>query len=87
VTFRIFEATASGSLVLNHAASRNDDFFVPYVHFVPFETVHDLVCFSRFLLAHPETRIRMATEAVRWLNDHYSGELFWHKVFARLSGN
>jgi hypothetical protein len=87
LTFRIFEAMASGTLLINHAAGPISDYFVPYVHYVPVENVHELVCFSRFFLSHPEYRLRMAEEARIWLESHYSGELFWRSVFARLSGN
>jgi len=85
LTFRIFEATASGALVLNQASPLYDDHFVPYVHFVPFANVHELVGFARFLLAHEDYRRRMVDEAQRWLDDHYRGELFWRAVLARVA--
>jgi hypothetical protein len=83
VTFRPFEAAASGTVTL-HNGRALESCFTPYVHYTPFDNVHDLVCFSRFLTSHDDYRRRMSREAQSFFHSHYRGELFWRTLFARI---
>jgi hypothetical protein len=85
VTFRQFEAAATGTVVLNEARAPNDDYFVPYIHYVPFRTVDELIVAARYLLAHDEHREKIATAAHAWLWEHYAPQHFWRAVFATLA--
>lgn len=83
VVFRPFEAAASGTVTL-HNGKALERCFVPYVHYLPFDNVDELICLSRFLLSHETYRVRMRDDAKQFWHDHYRGELFWRAIFARM---
>jgi hypothetical protein len=83
VTFRLFEAAALGTLVLNEARAPNDACFVPYVHYVPFGNIHEMVCYARFLLEREDYRVRMTEAARTWLWQHFAPHHVWTAIFAR----
>jgi len=83
VVFRPFEAAASGAVTL-HNGRALERCFVPYVHYLPFDNVHELVALTRFLLADEARRQRIREAARQFRHDHYRDELFWRAIFGRL---
>ena len=84
ITGRIAESILSGSLLVYESGSQIDDYFVPFVHYIPVDNIHDLVHSCRYLLNHEEKRAEMANEAYSFLTEHYSSKKFWNCVTQRL---
>ena len=84
MTGRIAESILSGSLLVYESGSQVDDYFVPFVHYIPVDNVHDLVHFCRYLLNNEEKRAEMANEAYSYLIENYSSKKFWDCVTQRL---
>lgn len=84
VTGRCFEAILAKTVLLEEVGSRLDDYFTPFVHYVPYANAHQLVMFSQFLLAHDDVRTRIAEQAHAWHRAHYTSDRFWGALLARL---
>lgn len=84
MTFRIFESIWSKALLLQYAECPIEDYFQPFIHYVPFSNIHEMICYSQFLLKHEDYKERIVTEAFNWNVAHFSGKLFWRAVFSQL---
>ena len=82
MTFRIFEAICSQALLLQYEECPISDYFQPFIHYVPFKNIHEMICYSQFLLKHEYYRQRIVTEAFNWNSEHFNGQLFWHAIFS-----
>ncbi len=85
LNLRIFEAVTSGAVLLQQDFGQMRDYFVPYVHYAPFSSVHEMISTAQFLLKHEDIAESIATEALDWYQQCYSGKLFWHKLIDVLS--
>jgi hypothetical protein len=85
LTGRLFETILAGSVVMEEAGSDAARLFVPFVHFVPFANIHQLVGFSQFLLKHPDRRVAIASRALAWSKEHLPTKAFWSHLWARLT--
>lgn len=83
ITGRIAESILSRCLLLQETGSPIDDFFVPYVHYIPVANIHQFVAFSQFMLKHEEVRHRIVEDARSFHQTHYSSSLFWRELLAR----
>ncbi|WP_173982443.1 glycosyltransferase [Magnetospirillum sp. SS-4] len=84
ITGRVTEAILARSVVLEDAGSPLDDYYVPFVHYMPFSTYHELIFLIQFFEAEPERRDRMTGAAHAFWSGHYSSGRFWSQVLARL---
>lgn len=84
VTGRCFEAILSGATLLEEAGSGLDNYFLPFVHYVPFANVAQLVLFSHFLRRNDDYRRRIAEQALAWHRRHYRSDRFWAALLARM---
>jgi hypothetical protein len=84
LTGRCIEAIAARTVLLEETGSAIDDYFLPFVHYVPYANVHQLVIFSQFLLKHDDYRRRMAEQAFAWYQRHYTSDRFWGALLQRL---
>lgn len=84
-TGRCFEAILAKTVVLDEHRSGLAECFVPFVHYVPFASSHQLVMFSQFLARNPAYRERVAEQAHAWHSRHYSSDRFWRALTARLA--
>jgi len=84
MTLRIFEAICSQTLLLQYAECPIEDYFQPFIHYVPFSNIHEMVCYSQFLLKHKDYRKRIVSEAFNWNSAHFSGQLFWQAIFSQV---
>ncbi len=82
--FRIFEAMASGTALIQQDFPLLREYFQPFIHYAPVDTVHQLTVTAKFLLKRTEIAEAMATEAGTWYAAHYAGPQFWQRVSARL---
>lgn len=84
LTGRCFEAILSRTVLLEEVGSSMDDYFVPYVHYVPFANFAQLVMFSQFLCANGDYRRRIAEQAYSWHQKHFASHRFWDALLNRL---
>lgn len=84
ITGRVAETILAGGVLVQEIGSALDDYLVPFVHYVPVSNTHQLVAYSRFLLAHDEHRTRIADEGRKFWLEHYRSERFWAKALAIL---
>lgn len=85
LTGKIGETMLAKSVLLYESGSQIDDFFVPFVHYIPVDNVHELVHYSKFLLQNEEIADRIAESALDFYQRHYSSDLFWNKVLEMIS--
>ncbi|WP_448187281.1 glycosyltransferase family protein [Azospirillum sp. sgz301742] len=84
VTGRCFEAILSRTVLLEEAGSGLNDYFLPFVHYVPFANTAQLVMFAQFLRANDDYRRRIADQALSWHQQRYRSDQFWSALLARL---
>lgn len=84
LTGRCIEAIAARTVLLEEVGSAIDDYFLPFVHYVPYANAHQLVMFSQFLLKHDDYRRRMAEQAFAWYQSRYTSDRFWGTLLQRL---
>jgi hypothetical protein len=84
LTGRAWQAIASGALLLEEDNEPIKAFFIPYVHYVPFRTVGELRVFIRFFARNEEYRRRIAKNGMAQIEHHYSNELIWSIIVAKL---
>lgn len=77
VTGRTWEAINCGAMLLEETGSALDRFFVPYVHYVPFDTANDLIDKCLFFQARPELAAALARRAAAFSAQRYSSRHFW----------
>ena len=80
VTGRVWETIAAGALLVEQDNPATARFFTPYRHYLPWETVADLVQIGRFVQKRPDQAARIADEAHAWAEQHYNGRRFWAAV-------
>jgi len=85
INFRIFEAIAAKTTLLQLDFAELRDYFVPCVHYAPFGNVNQLISTARFLGRHPEIQESLACEALAWYRERYAATLFWRTMTARLA--
>lgn len=86
MTGRVWEAIACGSLVLEQENPCTRHYFVPYAHYMPYESVSELLARALFLRRNPSHRARMAEAARQWHDRHYSNERVWAAILAHVFG-
>jgi hypothetical protein len=84
ITARPWEVLNAGRLLLEEENDPIKHFFVPFVHYVPFENVRQLRYFIRFFTRHPEVAQRIGRNAVAFCDEHYSAASIWARLFERL---
>ncbi|OAN50272.1 hypothetical protein A6A04_02400 [Paramagnetospirillum marisnigri] len=77
VTGRTAESMLAGSLLLEDVGSPLDEYYVPWVHYVPFSSLHELIVLLRFFQSHEEERARIAEAARAQWRRHYSNRRHW----------
>jgi hypothetical protein len=83
VKARVFEAVASGSMLLESANEMTRDFFDEGKEFVSFAGESDLIAKVRHYLAHPEQAAAIAAAARRRFLNNYAAPYFWRELYDR----
>ena len=83
LTGRAWQAIASGALLLEEDNESIKGYFSPYLHYVPFKSVHDLESFIEFFLVEDDYRERVASGGLRHYEENYSCERVWEKILKR----
>jgi hypothetical protein len=79
-TGRVFESVLAGSVLLEEANAATPNFFVPFVHYVPFASAPELDAAVRLFLEDEEARLRMAGAARRWMDGNYAPGIVWRTL-------
>lgn len=79
-TGRVFETVLARALLLEEDNLATRNFFVPYVHYVPFRSAQELDAAVRLFLEDEPLRRRMVEEAGAWMARNYSPEAVWRTV-------
>lgn len=74
---RIFEATLTGAMLLCEECEPVNVWFRPYIDYVPFTGVDDLVDKARYYLSHDEERLKIAEQGHRVAHSKYSAGVIW----------
>jgi hypothetical protein len=85
VTGRFFEAVLAKAVVLQEVGSNIDEFFIPFKHYVPVSNLKQAEVFSKFLLENEDIRNKIAEDAEKFYQDHYSSNHFWKHALNRLN--
>lgn len=83
VTGRVFEAIACGAVLLEQANPATARYFTPWRHYLPWDSVADIVQLCRFVERNPAIARRIAAEARSWLDRHYDCRRFWASLLGR----
>jgi hypothetical protein len=84
MTARSLEIPLAGGLLLEENSPNSEFFLTPNVHYVPFESIHDLAALLPALLADPARRERIRTAGQRWVQTYFTGDYFWAGLLHRL---
>lgn len=85
MTGRPWEVLNASRLLLEEENDPIKHFFVPFVHYVPFENVQQLRHLIRFFVSHPEVAQRVGKNAVEFCDEYYSAASIWARLFERLT--
>lgn len=77
---RVFEITASRTLLLERDNAVTPKYFVPYEEYIPFESPEDLCGKIEYYLKNEEVRLTIAGNGYRRFIKDYSPKVFWSRV-------
>ena len=84
---RVFEIVHCGAMLMcdrNHHVSH---YFTPGVEYVAYADYEDLVAKARYYLVHDDERLAIAAAGHRRAVSHYSHDVFWRSLLARLGAS
>jgi hypothetical protein len=84
MTGRVWQATSSGVVLLEEANEPVEYYFVPFVHYIPFENARQLAHMIEFFKKNGDWAERISHSAAEFCAQHYSAERIWSRVFERL---
>ncbi len=82
-TGRVWEAIAAGCALIEQKNASTEAFFVPYLHYLPYRGVDEIIEFTRFLECHEEERTALTRRAGEWRLAHYGPRRIWGTLLAR----
>ena len=85
-TGRVWEAIAAGCALIEQENASTAAYFVPYLHYLPYRGVDEIVQFQRFLECHEDDRIALTRRAGEWRLAHYGPRQIWGALLARALG-
>jgi len=83
ITGRVWETVAAGALLVEQANPATECCFIPWRHYLPWETIDDVAQIARFVQRNPEVAARMAAEAQAWALKHFGARRFWANLLHR----
>ena len=83
INARAFEATLCGALLLEEEGVETPQMFTPYVDYVPYDSLDDLVVKAKYYLANENARNVIAESGCGKCHVRYSAQHFWQSVFKR----
>ncbi|MBM2841982.1 MAG: hypothetical protein HW412_2510, partial [Bacteroidetes bacterium] len=80
ITGRVWESILAKALLLEEENDEIKNYFVPFVHFIPFRSVNQLETYIRYFETHEDARRRIVNEASAWFQRRFSKERVWHSL-------
>jgi hypothetical protein len=77
VTARVWQAIACGTVLVEQENAGTASFFVPYLHYLPWDNVADIVQIARFLEKNDAYRKRLGKAGSDWYLEHYNAARLW----------
>lgn len=84
LTGRVQEAILSKTLLMEEVGNEIDQYFAPYIHYLPVANAHQVVMYSQFFLKNEDYRRRIVDAGYDWATTHYSSGQFWGNLLASL---
>ncbi len=74
---RIFEATLAGSMLLCEGCEEVDEYFRPFIDYIPFHGEQDLVIKAKHYLQNNDERLKVAVSGNKVAFDRYRADVVW----------
>ena len=87
ITGRVWQALHSGVLLLEEENAATRNFFVPFVHYAPFENARQLDYMIAFFKQNDGWRERIGEAVAQFCAEQYSAASIWARVFDRLDNS
>jgi|GEM_PF-6571026 len=84
ITGTIWETIMSNGVVLDDGSHEVTKYLTPFVHYIPFRNVPQLMAYSKYLLENEPLRKRIAQESFNFYNKNYSSKRFWELLFYKV---
>ena len=84
ITGRVWQALHSGVVLLEEENAATRFFFVPFIHYVPFENARQLRHMIEFFSKNRGWENRIGDEAAEFCAKHYAASDTWASIFARV---
>ncbi len=81
MTGRAWESILAKCLLLEEDNEDIKRFFVPFVHYIPFRTIHELEAYIAFFNRNESLRSAIADRAHTWFMRNYSKAHVWRELF------
>ena len=86
VTARVWQAIACGTVLVEQENAGTAAFFVPYLHYLPWNNVADIVQTARFLERNDDYRERIGNAGSDWYLEHYNAARLWTTLLEHACG-
>lgn len=83
---RVWEGIYAGSVLLADDCADLRQVLVPFAHYIPFRTLHELAYYAGFLERRADIRQAIADHALAFVRDYYSAVRVWTQVLDRAFG-
>ncbi len=80
MTGRTWESIIARCLLLEEDNDEIKNYFVPWVHYIPFSRLDELEAYLGFFLRRRDARERITQQAYRWFEQHFSKEKIWSSL-------
>lgn len=77
---RVSEALLARALLLDEANPDSPQCLIPYLHYIPFESMQDLIAALTYFETHPDERERVAAAGAAFIRKVYDPTRIWRAV-------
>ena len=86
VTARVWQAIACGTVLVEQENVGTASFFVPHLHYLPWDNVAEIVQIARFLEKNDDYRKRVGKAGLDWYLEHYNAARLWTTLLTHACG-
>jgi hypothetical protein len=80
ITGRAWQALHAGTLLLEEENDQTPQYFVPFVHYVPFENAAQLALLIEFFHKNPDLAATVGQAAAAFCIEYYSATAIWNRI-------
>ncbi|MDB5410646.1 MAG: hypothetical protein JWL84_5558 [Rhodospirillales bacterium] len=85
ITGRAWQTMQCGTLLLQEESPATAHYFVPFVHYIPFDNVRELQHFMEFFKKNDDYARRICDNAAAFSRQYYSEAAIWGRIVGHLS--